>query len=445
MKSTTRFKKNKKGIECLNCKQPIRTSDNFCSNCGQVNDELPLSIKQFITEFFAGFFSFDSRFFMTFIPLIFKPGKVAKEYIEGKRKKYVNPFQLYLHVTILFFLILGLLKWVDEYKISEIELNKMSIASNDSIKTSAKDTLNKLTKSQLQFNKNTQLLDKHVDSILRNSNLIYQLKDSTTTKEVKDSIFSGFVTKNIFKITEITGIKSSNNWSDIQRLSNLKDHFMEYSKKQFDLNNITYSPPKNAQISIEDQVIKGMIGNHFFNKVSEFMKYDEKNPNTSPYEALNALGYEVTRWNIFYYKKSQDFNKFKDDEGFRDSYLDEIVSKISIALFFMLPIFTVFVWLIYFRKKLNYSEHLVLVFNIQTVFFILFLISILIENIFNIDSSTTTSIFLIVFLFYLYKSLKIFYKQGRIKTMFKFTVLNLVFIVLAGVGFAFISFIAFAL
>ncbi|WP_415859565.1 zinc-ribbon domain-containing protein [Aureibaculum sp. 2210JD6-5] len=36
MKSTTRFSKNKRGIECLNCNQPISDKDNFCSNCGQV-------------------------------------------------------------------------------------------------------------------------------------------------------------------------------------------------------------------------------------------------------------------------------------------------------------------------------------------------------------------------------------------------------------------------
>ncbi len=125
MKSTTRFTQNMRGIECLNCKQPISDNDNFCSNCGQVNDELPLSIKQFISEFFAGFFSFDSRFLKTFVPLLFKPGKVSKDYIEGKIRRYVNPFQLYLHVTILFFLVLGLFMAIEGYKISEDSIGEL--------------------------------------------------------------------------------------------------------------------------------------------------------------------------------------------------------------------------------------------------------------------------------------------------------------------------------
>ena len=55
MKSNTRFKKNTKGIECLNCNQPITIADNFCSNCGQVNDTKPLSLKQYISELLGGF------------------------------------------------------------------------------------------------------------------------------------------------------------------------------------------------------------------------------------------------------------------------------------------------------------------------------------------------------------------------------------------------------
>jgi len=133
VKSTTRFNQNKRGIICLNCEQPISDKDNFCSNCGQVNDELPLSIKQFVSEFFSGFFSFDTRFFNTFVPLLFKPGKVSKDYVEGKRRRYVNPFQLYLHVTIVFFLLQGLFSALDEYKVSGSFSKKDNKIATDSI------------------------------------------------------------------------------------------------------------------------------------------------------------------------------------------------------------------------------------------------------------------------------------------------------------------------
>ena len=92
--------------DCLNCGQPLSSSDKFCSNCGQKNIE-KLSFSSFLNQIISGFFSYDSRFWNTFLPLIFKPGEVSKNYIQGKRIRYVNPFQMYLHVSIIFFLILS--------------------------------------------------------------------------------------------------------------------------------------------------------------------------------------------------------------------------------------------------------------------------------------------------------------------------------------------------
>lgn len=76
--------KQVKGLECLNCGQPLIGNENFCSYCGQKNSTKELSFDRFLNNLFSGFFSFDSRFWRTFIPLLTKPGKVSKEFIEGK-------------------------------------------------------------------------------------------------------------------------------------------------------------------------------------------------------------------------------------------------------------------------------------------------------------------------------------------------------------------------
>ncbi|MFK5879068.1 MAG: DUF3667 domain-containing protein [Flavobacteriaceae bacterium] len=93
--------------ECLNCGKPLASDDVFCSYCGQKNVE-KLNFSSFIGQLISGIFSYDSRFWTTFVPLLLKPGVISRNYIDGKRKRYVNPFQLYLQVSILFFLILGL-------------------------------------------------------------------------------------------------------------------------------------------------------------------------------------------------------------------------------------------------------------------------------------------------------------------------------------------------
>src|SRR5210317_1181825 len=96
----------KKGLSCLNCGQPFRGDENFCSYCGQKNNINHLSFGLFLNNFFAGMFNYDSRFWKTFVPLLTMPGKVSRLYIDGKRVCFVNPFQLYLNVSIIFFLLL---------------------------------------------------------------------------------------------------------------------------------------------------------------------------------------------------------------------------------------------------------------------------------------------------------------------------------------------------
>ena len=97
---------NFKHLECLNCGHPFNGDEKFCPFCGQKNTSKKLSFSVFINNLFSGFLSYDSRFWRTFIPLLIKPGKVSREYIEGKRARFVNPFRFYLSVSIIFFLIL---------------------------------------------------------------------------------------------------------------------------------------------------------------------------------------------------------------------------------------------------------------------------------------------------------------------------------------------------
>ena len=49
--------------------------------------------------------SFDSKFFNTAKPLIFNPAFLSREFIEGRRVRYINPIQLFVFSSFLFFLV----------------------------------------------------------------------------------------------------------------------------------------------------------------------------------------------------------------------------------------------------------------------------------------------------------------------------------------------------
>lgn len=95
--------KNRKKEYCLNCNAELKATDHYCPNCGQANNDLNVPLKFIFNDFIHDFINFDSKFFKTFIPLFSKPGFLTKEFISGKRIKYVPPFRLYLICSFLFF------------------------------------------------------------------------------------------------------------------------------------------------------------------------------------------------------------------------------------------------------------------------------------------------------------------------------------------------------
>jgi len=369
-----------KGLECLNCTQPLMGNENFCSYCGQKNTTKKLSFGVFLNNMFEGLFSYDSRFWRTFIPLLIKPGKVSKEFIEGRRVRFVNPFQLYLNVSVIFFLLLGITNRIDNAKHPENNivaatknldsLSQMGAQKLDSVLTTAKDeVLNALPN------------DSTKTKVITNLGSVFEIVETETEKDTLEYVYH---------------IKSDST---------------------------------------------GSIG--FFEKLGDFQHYHEKYPEYNNEQALDSLGYPKTAGNKFYYlqimKGVANIEQIRSDGGER--YINKLTSYISISLFIFLPVFTLFLKLLFIRRRFTYMEHLVFVFHTQTVFFLLFVIFYLLN--FFVEMENILWIFVLLFLIYLYKALRYFYQQGRFKTFVKFILLNSYYMFLALVGFSIVAVLSF--
>ena len=97
---------------CKNCNHPFGTSYKYCPNCGLKQADT-LTIKALFNNTIQNYFAFDARFFKSFVPLLFKPGFLPKQFIAGKRLTYLHPAQLYLFSTILFFFIFSFQAKID--------------------------------------------------------------------------------------------------------------------------------------------------------------------------------------------------------------------------------------------------------------------------------------------------------------------------------------------
>lgn len=77
---------------CKNCKSPISEGSKFCNGCGAKIITERLSVKNLWSDVAQNVFGWDNKFFFTIKTLVAKPGELLREYFDGTRKKYVNPF-----------------------------------------------------------------------------------------------------------------------------------------------------------------------------------------------------------------------------------------------------------------------------------------------------------------------------------------------------------------
>lgn len=93
--------------ECANCGAAV--ADKFCGRCGQRHEHEMHSVVHFAREAIEDLTHADSRLWNTLGALVFKPGFLTQEFIAGRRVRYLPPIRLYLVLSVLFFLVVGLL------------------------------------------------------------------------------------------------------------------------------------------------------------------------------------------------------------------------------------------------------------------------------------------------------------------------------------------------
>ena len=82
--------------QCLNCSFDFKVGENFCSNCGQNTETHRLNVTHIWHDIFHAVTHADKGILHLIKQLAFNPGVVAKEYVDGQRKKYFNPFSFLL-------------------------------------------------------------------------------------------------------------------------------------------------------------------------------------------------------------------------------------------------------------------------------------------------------------------------------------------------------------
>lgn len=126
---------------CLNCGTEV--PERYCTHCGQENAVPHESFSHLVKHFIGDVLHYDSQFLTTLKYLLFRPGRLTKEYLAGKRVSYVNPIKLYIFVSFVFFLVLALVthKSHDSDEDRKTEHRKDTVAAVSDVPQLVKDSL----------------------------------------------------------------------------------------------------------------------------------------------------------------------------------------------------------------------------------------------------------------------------------------------------------------
>jgi hypothetical protein len=89
---------------CLNCGAVLH--GRYCSDCAQAADDHHRPILRLLWEGIESVTHLDGRLATTLPPLLFNPGALARDHLEGRRARHVPPFRLFLVSLLLFMLVL---------------------------------------------------------------------------------------------------------------------------------------------------------------------------------------------------------------------------------------------------------------------------------------------------------------------------------------------------
>lgn len=94
---------------CLNCGTTLAAGARFCSQCGQDTANHPPSLFEFVHEFVSHYIAVEGTLWKSLWGLMAKPGFLTREYLAGRKQRYVLPLRLLLTLGLLFFLSLKLM------------------------------------------------------------------------------------------------------------------------------------------------------------------------------------------------------------------------------------------------------------------------------------------------------------------------------------------------
>ncbi|MFP5042135.1 DUF3667 domain-containing protein [Parasediminibacterium sp. JCM 36343] len=403
-KHTMPHSKERKEKNCLNCNATVQ--GRYCQECGQENIEPKESFWHLATHYFYDITHFDGKFFYTLKYLIQKPGFLSKEYMLGKRNSYLNPIRMYVFTSAIFFL----------YFFSTFNTEHFGKEGG--------------TESKIEHL--GQRMD-YVDSLLA------ETTDPKNKKELQNL-------KKRLGIKQLTIKKEAekNSKDTAENDNEEEDTIVNPKKMGYNALNPTKKNTKdsigahaNKPIEITDGLV--ILSTKIPDSITTISEFETWQNKLDPKEKPNWVSVKIIR-KYFSIKE-----KYKHSWGdFTELFAEKFLHSFPQMFFLSLPVFALFLKLLYWRKKeFYYVNHLIYAIHqyIATYIFLLFIL--LLQTLSgqpHFGAAIYLALALIIYsIYYMYAGLRSFYGQDRLKTLIKNMILN--FFSLTFIGLLMVLFI----
>jgi hypothetical protein len=375
---------------CLNCNANVH--DRFCHVCGQENIEPKESAWHIITHIVKDVVHFDGKFFTTLRFLLFRPGFLPQEYERGRRASYLHPVKMYVFISAIFFLLFFAFGNFDESlkggPLTAKEKLTQRIGFVDSLIGDPIDSLQRANLAILKL------------SLVQKLNKVDSLRDvdSDSVLQQIDSVLTDIEAPVVYKT--------------------MVDSVIKNNKKQRRTRTL------NLGVGIGDipDTIKTPL---------EYENWQSKLPEDKK-DGWFARSLSMQQLSII--------NKYKlSPKEYKALLLSKFLHTLPQMFFISLPLFALMLKLLYVRrKKYYYVDHLIFGLFQYIATYALMAISMLAEHYSNVkfigDWLDAFGIIVNIYAFYyLYKSMRNYYEQGRLKTFTKYFLLLFTMLILVGI------------
>jgi len=366
---------------CENCGTELR--GHYCSNCGQAAIDYRRSFRHVIVDVLDSFLNWDSKFIRSIGLLLWRPGWLTNQFLEGRRVRFLHPLRLYLLVSIVFFLCARL-----------IPVSDTQTTNVEDLPPEAREQLEK---------KITELKTKEKDLSLFEISGDKKEPDVPAAPpppaEPKAPVDQKEPAAPAATLTP-QAIAKEENAPEATPATSETEALIDEIKNQVKTGKKKKEPGPHIQ-SGNDKEKKGGVNVHF--------GPDKGGPQT-PFEAWmeqrikDRIGEHGTKGKLF---------------------IETLRSNLSTMMLFCVPLFAFILKVLYLRQKRFYIEHLVYALNIHAFFYITSILVVLISIGLHSWIPGAPQILLTIFLSLLvfvqiFVSIRRVYRQGWFMTMFKF-------------------------